>query len=274
MAAAPTSAEIDRGRDILRSARGVVVLTGAGLSADSGLATFRGPGGQWRKYRPEDLATPEAFRRDPRLVWEWYEARRRAAAEAAPNDAHRAIAEFALRRDDVTIVTQNVDGLHTLAARGVHAREFAGPERDPGNISRALPLELHGTFYRVCCTSCGRRHEHRDLIDASSKKTLPHCDVCGALLRPDVVWFGEPLGEAIERAFGCASQAEVCLVVGTSAVVQPAASVAMVTRRAGGAIIEVNPEETPLTPMCEVSLRDTAATAVPLLLAPATGGQL
>ncbi len=263
MTAGATSAEIDRGRDILRASRGVVVLTGAGLSADSGLATFRGPGGQWRKHRPEELATPEAFRRDPRLVWEWYEARRRAAAEAAPNDAHRAIAEFALRRDDVTIVTQNVDGLHALAARCV----ATGPRRAPGNISRALPLELHGTFYRVRCTSCGRRREHRDLIDASSKETLPRCDDCGALLRPDVVWFGEPLGEAIERAFGCASQAEVCLVVGTSAVVQPAASVAMVTRRAGGAIIEVNPEETPLSPMCAVSLRDTAATAVPMLLA-------
>ncbi|MCH7825152.1 MAG: hypothetical protein IH849_10155 [Acidobacteria bacterium] len=125
MSAAATSAEIDRGRDLLHSSRGVVVLTGAGLSADSGLATFRGPGGLWRKYRPEELATPEAFRRDPRLVWEWYEARRRAAAEAAPNDAHRAIAEFALRRDDVTIVTQNVDGLHTLAARCVAAEQAA-----------------------------------------------------------------------------------------------------------------------------------------------------
>ncbi len=269
MTAAAPSVEIDRGRDILRRSRGVVVLTGAGLSADSGLATFRGPGGQWRKHRPEDLATPEAFRRDPRLVWEWYEARRRAAAAAAPNDAHRAIAAFALRREDVTIVTQNVDGLHVLAAR----EAAAGLTGDPGDISRALPLELHGTFYRVRCTSCGRRHEHRGLIDASSKKTLPRCDDCGALLRPDVVWFGEPLGEAIERAFGCASQAEACLVVGTSAVVQPAASVAMVTRRAGGVIIEVNPEETPLSPMCAVSLRDTAAAAVPMLLAPATGGR-
>ena len=252
--------DLQRGRDLLRTSRGIVVLTGAGLSADSGLSTFRGPGGQWRKYRPEDLATPEAFRRDPRLVWEWYDARRRAAAEAAPNAAHLAIAELALRRDDVVIVTQNVDGLHTLAA-------CQAAEQQAGQARKAMPLELHGTFYRVRCTACGRRHAHRDAIDATSQNTLPRCDDCDALLRPDVVWFGEPLGEAIERAFGCASQAELCLVVGTSAVVQPAAGIAMVTRRADGAIIEVNPESTPLTPMCEVSLRDTAATAVPALLA-------
>mgnify|MGYP001024972699 CR=1 FL=1 len=277
MAAAAALNEIDRARDILRTSRGIVVLTGAGLSVDSGLATFRGPEGHWRKYRPEDLATLEAFRRDACLVWEWYDARRRAAAEAAPNDAHRAIAEFALHRDDVVIVTQNVDGLHTLAAREAVARGRLSRKRvkaphDPADIKLALPLELHGTFYNVRCTSCGRRQEHRDLIDVSSAKTLPHCDDCGTLLRPDVVWFGEPLGEVIERAFGCAARSEVCLVVGTSAVVQPAASVAMVTHHAGGVIIEVNPDETPLTPMCEVSLRYTAAMAVPALLEPYADG--
>ena len=132
--------------------------------------------------------------------------------------------------------------------------------------SHAAPLELHGCFFRTRCLECGRRREHRDPIDASTKSTLPRCGDCGGLLRPDVVWFGEPLGEAIDRAFGCAAEAEVCLVVGTSAVVQPAASVAMVTRRAGGSIIEVNPEETPLTSMCEVSIRGSAAEVVPKLL--------
>jgi len=258
---AELEAGLDRSRGILKESRGIVFLSGAGLSADSGLSTFRGPGGHWKRHRPEDLATPEAFRRDPRLVWEWYGARRAAAAESAPNAAHLAIARFALRRDDVVIVTQNVDGLHTLAAR--QAAEGVGD----GDPTRAVPLELHGCFFRVRCTECGRRREHREPIDAASRSSLPHCADCGALSRPDVVWFGEPLGEAIERAFGCAAEAEVCVVVGTSAVVQPAAGVAMVTRRAGGVIIEVNPEATPLTPMSEVSLRSGAAEAMPLLLA-------
>ena len=143
---------------------------------------------------------------------------------------------------------------------------------DGVDANRALPLELHGTFYNVRCTSCGLCREHRDLIDVSSKETLPHCDDCGSLMRPDVVWFGEPLGVVIERAFDCASRSDACLIVGTSAVVQPAANVAMVTHQAGGVIIEVNPNETLLTPMCEVSLRDTAAMAVPPLLTPDVDG--
>ena len=246
------------------------MLTGAGLSADSGLATFRGPEGQWRKYRPEDLATPEAFERDPCLVWDWYNARRLAAGESEPNEAHLAMARFAQRRDDVVIITQNVDGLHSRAASIVAREQQGRHERVKGGSreEQALPLELHGSFFRVRCVDCGRRRDHRDPIDAKEKSSLPHCRACGGLLRPDVVWFGEPLGEAIDRAFGCAAEAEVCLVVGTSAVVQPAASVAMVTRRAGGVIIEVNPEETPLTPMSEVSFRSTALETVPRILAP------
>lgn len=286
---------VGRGRELLRRSRGILILTGAGISADSGLATFRDPGGHWRKHRPEDLATPEAFARDPRLVWEWYGARRQAAGEAEPNAAHLAMAEIALRRGDVVIVTQNVDGLHTLAARRVaesgaddsgrledaagstragakaparKAGADRGSSRDRGRLdfAQVLPLELHGSFFRVRCTECGRRVEHRESIDASTEATLPYCPECDGLQRPDVVWFGESLGEAIERAFGCAAQAELCMVVGTSAVVQPAASVAMVTRRAGGVIIEVNPEETPLTSMSAVSIRAGAAEVVPRLL--------
>ena len=274
--ASPLAAAIATGREILRASRRIVILTGAGLSADSGLTTFRDPKGHWKRHRPEDLATPEAFRRDPCLVWEWYGVRRRAAADTAPNAAHLAIAAFALRRDDVAIVTQNVDGLHTVAARqaadersrdtiGEPAGEVAG---EVACRTKALPIELHGCFYRTRCSACGRCYEHRDRIDTSSQQALPHCAKCSGLLRPDVVWFGEPLGEPIDRAFGYAAQSDVCVVVGTSAVVQPAASVAVVTRRAGGAIIEVNPEETPLTPMSTVSLRGTAAEVVPRLLAP------
>jgi NAD-dependent deacetylase len=193
--ASPLAADIATGREILRTSRGIVILTGAGLSADSGLTTFRDPKGHWRRHRPEDLATPEAFRRDHCLVWDWYDARRCAAADTAPNAAHLAIAEFALRRDDVVIVTQNVDGLHTLAAREVADERSC----EASGEAKALPIELHGCFYRARCSGCGRRHEHRDPIDTSSKQTLPHCAECSDLLRPDAVWFGEPLGEPIDR---------------------------------------------------------------------------
>jgi len=257
-------------RGILDAARNVLVLTGAGVSADSGLATFRGAQGHWRRHRPEDLATPEAFRRDPRLVWEWYEARRRAAAASVPNAAHEAIAAFALRRPDAFVVTQNVDGLHTVAARAV-GREAGDTGRTAGSPLERL-LELHGCFFRVRCTTCGRRREHRDPVDTSAAEALPRCRDCAGLLRPDVVWFGEPLGEAIDLAFARAARSEVCLVIGTSAVVQPAAAVAMVVRRTGGVIIEVNPEPTPLTPESKLSFRSAAAAVVPALLASAALG--
>jgi NAD-dependent deacetylase len=235
------------------------VLTGAGVSAESGVPTFRGTQGLWKEYRPEQLATPAAFARDPRLVWEWYDWRRRLVLGCRPNAAHVALAAFALepgRR--VWIVTQNVDGLH-----GVAAREVAAAHSTVRPVL-ALPLELHGSLFRTRCTACGTREEHLDPIDTSSHETLPRCRCCGALLRPDVVWFGEALddailGEAMERA----AAARVCLVVGTSAAVQPAASLALVTKRSGGCVVEVNPEATELTPVADVSIRASAAAAVP-----------
>ncbi len=252
-------------RDVIASADRVVVLTGAGISAESGVPTFRGPEGLWKTFRPEELATPSAFTRDPRLVWEWYDWRRRRARACQPNPAHVALANLALRRGSARtrIVTQNVDGLHAIAARETATRLAA--EASP---HAALPLELHGSLFRVRCTSCGERREHDAPIDVSSPDSLPRCARCSALLRPDIVWFGEPLddvvlGEALERA----RTADVCLVVGTSAVVQPAASLAMVTKRAGGELIEVNPETTPLTPFADISVRGTAADVVPRLVA-------
>ncbi len=257
--------DLELARDLLSAADAVLVLTGAGISADSGLATFRGADGLWRNHRAQELATPEAFARDSRLVWEWYGMRRERAASCEPNDAHLALARLAAERDGVTIVTQNVDGLHSRAAERVAADRAGtvteGPEREP-----ALPLELHGCLFRVRCTRCDERYEHRQPIDASSAASLPSCRSCSSLLRPDIVWFGEPLGEAIEVAFKEAQQAEVCLVVGTSAVVQPAASIATVVDRAGGSVIEVNPEPTPLTPLAVVSLRGGAAEVVPSLV--------
>lgn len=253
-----------RGRDIIAAADRVVVLTGAGISAESGVPTFRGSDGLWNSFRPEELASPTAFLRDPRLVWEWYEWRRRRVLECRPNAAHFALAAFALDRGvaGARIVTQNVDGLHGVAARETPISPSAATRWDA-----ALPVELHGSLFRVRCTACGLRREHRGPVDASSSASLPRCGQCGALLRPDIVWFGEALddavlGEALERV----RAADVCLVVGTSAVVQPAASLAMVTKRAGGTIIEVNPDTTPLTPFADLSIRAPAVEVVPRLV--------
>jgi NAD-dependent deacetylase len=253
-----------RARDILAGAQRILVLTGAGVSAESGVPTFRGADGLWRDFRPEELATPSAFARDARLVWEWYEWRRRRVRECRPNAAHLALASLALApRARARIVTQNVDGLHAVAAR-----EAAATRGAPASAAdAAAPLELHGSLFRVRCTACGIRRPHVDPIDASSRESLPRCDRCGALLRPDVVWFGEPLDDGVlAEALTRARTANVCLVVGTSAVVQPAASLAMVTKRCGGSLIEVNPEATPLTPFADVSLRAMAAEAVPRIV--------
>ena len=195
-----------------RRPRRVVVFTGAGVSAESGIPTFRGEGGLWRNFRAEDLATPHAFARDPKLVWEWYEWRRGLVRDAQPNAAHRAIAKI----PDAVVVTQNVDGLHAR-----------GGSRDV--------IELHGNIFRVRCT---REHTTHDAFDAF-RDMPPRCE-CGALLRPDVVWFGEPLPvEEWERATQEISAADLLLVIGTSRVVYPAAGLVDMCR---GLIIEINPQ--------------------------------
>ncbi len=254
----PSAADVERARRLLDGAERIVVLTGAGVSAESGVPTFRGEDGLWNEYRPDELANPTAFRRDPRLVWEWYGWRREKVSACEPNDAHRALARLALERDGVRIVTQNVDALHTEAARQVAGDDDPGP---------ALPLELHGSLFRVRCTGCFEEEEHRDEVDASSRETLPRCRRCGELLRPAVVWFGESLDpRVLEAASRAASDADVCLVVGTSALVQPAASLPRTTRAGGGAVVEVNPEETPISAAAEVSLRAPAGSVVPRLV--------
>jgi NAD-dependent deacetylase len=219
--------------------------------------TFRGAGGLWRNFRPEELATPEAFLRDPGLVWEWYRGRRRLVADCTPNPAHHALARHALTRDGVRIVTQNVDGLHARAA-------LIESQASGALLDRALPLELHGSILRSRCTACGARTEDEPSVEQTE---LPVCQACGGVLRPDVVWFGEMLDAAIiGEAQQLATDAELCLVVGTSSVVYPAAGLASLTRANGGAIIEINPEETPLTSSSDVSLRGLAGDVLPRLL--------
>ena len=236
-------------RDLVSEAERLVVLSGAGLSAESGLSTYRGAGVYWRQHRATDLATPEAFERDPALVWEWYSERRRAALEALPNPAHHALASFQEQRgrDRVALVTQNVDGLLQRAG---------APEG----------LELHGSLFRVRCSAdCGEEcHDERT--------PWPHpvpCAACGAPLRPGVVWFGESLPELVyASAIDLASSADVVLVVGTSAVVQPAAELAAIGAQHGAAVVEVNLEPTPLSGWVNVSLLVAAGEVLPVLLAP------
>jgi NAD-dependent deacetylase len=231
-------------RQRLRAARRIVALTGAGISAESGVPTFRGAGGLWRKHRPEDLATPEAFARDPQLVWEWYAWRRETIAPLRPNAAHHALVDLEKRTPEFLLATQNVDGLHAAAG------------------SRRI-VELHGTIWRLRCTSCG---EERDDRAVPLAEIPPRCD-CGALLRPGVVWFGEPLPEeAVTVSFEAARAADLVLVVGTSSLVYPAAALPQVGRAGGAFVVEINPEPTPLTPLADVSLRGTAAALVPAIV--------
>ena len=237
---------IAQAREALAAARRVAVLSGAGISAESGVPTFRGPGGLWQNHRPEDLATPEAFARDPELVWRWYNWRRGLIAACRPNPAHHALAALEGRGVELTLITQNVDGLHRLA--GSH------------NL-----LEIHGSIWRVRCTSCAHAGEDRD----PDLPAPPACPQCGGLLRPDVVWFGESLDpDLLARAWGAAERAEVMLVVGTSAVVQPAASLAEVAGRAGATVIEVNLEPTPNTGRVDISLLGPAGEILPRLVEP------
>lgn len=230
----------------MTGARRICVLTGAGISAESGIPTFRSAGGLWREFRAEQLATPEAFRRDPKLVWEWYDWRRGLVLAAQPNAGHLALAEFERRRPDgFTLVTQNVDGLHDRAG------------------SRTV-FKLHGDLWTLRCLGCGE--ETRD-ERVPLPELPPRCECCGGMLRPGVVWFGEALPEAaLNAAFQAASTCDVMLVVGTSSQVYPAAALGPLARQAGARLIEVNVEETPHSGLSDVSLRGSAGTVLPGIL--------
>lgn len=254
----PRGSGLARARKLVLEARQICILTGAGISAESGVPTFRGPEGLWKSHSPEELATPLAFQRDPLLVWEWYEWRREKIRGCRPNAGHEAMARFALQAGSTRIVTQNVDGLHEAAAR----REAGS--KDP---VRALPLELHGSIFRVRCTRCTYRIPHRAPMNIRSEADLPRCPLCSALLRPDVVWFGEALDpNVLTEAFRLAGAADLCVVAGTSALVHPAASIPIATLEGGGRVVEVNPTETPLSRRVSLSLRGTSGVLVPKLL--------
>ena len=236
---------MDAARAWLKQARSIAVLTGAGVSAESGVPTFRGNGGLWKQRRAESLATPEAFARDPKLVWEWYDWRRSVLAGVKPNPGHYALAQLEQRTPQFTLVTQNVDGLHELAG------------------SRNV-LEVHGSIWTVRCTTCEREQVDRR---TPLPEIPPRCE-CGGLLRPGVVWFGEALPSSIWRdAEAAARTAEVFLLVGTSAVVYPAAGLAEIAKTSGARVVEINIAETALSSGIDEFLQGASGELLPQLIA-------
>jgi NAD-dependent deacetylase len=224
----------------LRTAQRIAVLTGAGTSAESGVPTFRdAQTGLWAQYDPTELATPEAFQRNPRLVWEWYTWRRTLVTKAKPNPGHFALVQMETHVPTFTLITQNIDGLHQRAG------------------SQQI-IELHGNITRNKCTDNGH------IINEPTQDIPPHCPHCTGLLRPDVVWFGEPLPEdAFAQAISAVRNCDIMIIIGTSSLVQPAASLPF---EANANLIEINPESTPLTPYVDFALSGKAGQILPTLV--------
>lgn len=234
----------------LRSVQRVAVLTGAGISAESGVPTFReAQTGLWSRYNPEDLATPEAFQRNPKLVWEWYAWRQQRIRQADPNPGHQALVLMEQRIADFTLITQNVDSLHRRA----------------GNQQI---IELHGNIFRTKCFDEDRPVESWPDVG----EIPPHCPHCGGLLRPDVVWFGETLPtRALHAAQQAAQNAEILFSIGTSALVYPAADLPFLALRAGATVVEINPQPTPLSPHLSFSLHGPAGELLPAIVSQTWG---
>lgn len=243
---------------LLTDAERVCCLTGAGVSAESGVPTFRGHGGLWEGRRPQEVATPEAFQADPQDVWRFYQWRRRKLADCRPNPGHYALARLEEMIPDFTLVTQNVDSLHHQAG------------------SRRV-IELHGNTWINRCTGQRRAPDQPPCpeIRATAEdgfEDIPYCPTCGSMMRPGVVWFGEMLpSEAFSEAVAAARNCQVILVAGTSAVVQPAASIATWAAETGAAIVEVNPEATPLSAGADHCLTGPSGEILPAIVEQMTG---
>jgi NAD-dependent protein deacetylases, SIR2 family len=264
-------ASLEQASEALRAAQRVVVFTGAGISAESGIPTFRDAmTGLWARYNPEELATPQAFRADPELVWGWYEWRRALVSRAQPNAGHKAVAAIEARVPGTVVVTQNVDDLH----------ERAGS---------AAPIRLHGSLFAPRCSDCTAPAAGLAVVSTSASSGAPGsdgegpaaegqrlapptCPGCGGLVRPGVVWFGEALPtDALNAAVDAASQCDLLLAVGTSGVVYPAAEIPAVAARFGATVVQVNPEPTALDRVAHVNLRGSAAAMLPAVVRAAWG---
>ena len=238
----PASGVTKRLVERLSRATDLAVLTGAGVSQESGVPTFRGEEGLWKQHRAEELATWRAFESDPGLVWSWYDYRRQLVSDAEPNPAHRAIAELEQVYPHFSLITQNTDGLHDRAGS-------------------TAPVELHGSIWRARCTA---EQTICELPESPLLDVPPHCGQCGALLRPDVVWYGEPLPmEAYERSYQIAARCDAMLVVGTSAVVHPAASLPLVAKHNGAFVVEINTAYTPISALVDATLLGRAGDHLP-----------
>lgn len=234
---------MDALKDILRGAEKIVFLTGAGISQESGIATFRGKDGLWQNYDPMKLASPQAFMDDPKLVWSWYNYRRRKILAANPNPGHIAIANLQNHRQ-VSVVTQNIDELHRRAG----SREVT---------------ELHGNIFTTKCTKCN----FRGRIEYESFEIPPICELCGSYLRPDVVWFGEGIKQEVwNEAIMHSTTCDIMIIVGTSLAVSPANSLFLYAKNSDATLIEVNPVNTIFSDEMNFSIRKTAADGLPNLL--------
>lgn len=241
--ATPESERINFAQDLIKRANRIAVLTGAGISAESGVPTFRAASGLWKEFRVQELATAQAFHRNPMLVWEWYDWRRSMIAQVKPNPGHRALAALEQHTNAFTLITQNVDGLHQQAG----SREV---------------LEIHGSIWRLRCIACDR-----EWMDRTAPLALPPRCECGAVARPAVVWFGEALPAGVwNRAEQAVSSCDLLFVIGTSALVYPAAGLVPLARSSGAKIVELNIESTPVSGLVDCTLTGPAGELLPQLI--------
>ena len=232
--------------DRLKTAKSVVFFTGAGISAESGVPTFRGKEGLWKKFKPQELANFDAFIRNPDLVWEWYQYRRKIVKKANPNPGHLAIVEMEKYFDDVSVITQNVDNLHNRAgSKNVY--------------------ELHGNIERNYCIDCETIYNTTELVISGK---APRCKKCGGLIRPDIVWFGESIPQSIFSAAEFkAKNSDICFVIGTSAIIYPAASIPRLAKEGGAYLVEINIEPTEISHFVDYSLIGKSGEILPEILA-------
>ncbi len=236
---------VDRLVEIMSHSRHCAILTGAGMSAESGVPTFRGADGLWQKFKAEELANMDAFMANPKLVWEWYNWRRDLMSKVEPNPGHLALAEMENLFERFTLITQNIDGLHHEAG----SREI---------------LELHGNIHRNKCSKCNRILSGDIEIDPDR---IPACETCGGRIRPDVVWFGEMLdNDILSGAFRASEEADIFFSIGTSAVVHPAASLPMMAKQSGATLVEINPDRTPLTDLADFYFEARSGEFLPELI--------
>ena len=228
----------------LNTAKSILFFTGAGISAESGVETFRGKGGLWNKMSAQELASFDGFMKNPNLVWEWYQYRRKIVRETTPNAGHKTIANFEKHFDDVTVVTQNVDNLHKRAGS-------------------SKILELHGNIERNFCIDCKTFYDIENFLEGNE---VPKCEKCGGMIRPDIVWFGEMLPQSIfSEAEQKAAESDICFIVGTSAVVYPAAYIPISAKEAGATLVEINIEPTNISSQVEFSLIGKAGEVLPII---------